>query len=98
MLTTTTLVDVALAAIALEAVGLWAWWLARGRRGLHPFDVLAHLAAGALLLGAVRLAVGGADPLWVLALVGASLPAHLLDLWRRSRSAASGRTPSDAPR
>ena len=41
--------------------------------------------AGGLLLGAVRCAVTGGDPVWILLLVTASFPAHLYDLRRRAR-------------
>ena len=79
-------VDLALGAVALEVVGLIAWRRTRGR-GLPLPDIAGQLLAGALLLLAVRTAWAGADPLWTLALLGASLPAHLFDLVRRTRGA-----------
>jgi hypothetical protein len=80
-----TLVDVALVALAVELVLLVAL-ARRGRGRLGPLDVLGQLLAGGLLLGALRCALTGAHPLWILALLTASFPAHLYDLRRRLRS------------
>jgi len=79
-------VDLALGAVAVEVLGLWVYRRARGA-GLKLADIIGQLLAGALLLAAVRTAWTGADPLWTLALLGASLPAHLFDLMRRTRAA-----------
>lgn len=85
-------VDIALAALALEAA-LLALWARKGRAGgLTLADVLGQLSAGALLLVALRAALTGAAG-WVLVLVAASLPAHLFDLVRRLRSAKAPRKP-----
>ncbi len=80
-----TLVDVALAAIVVE-LALLLVLARRGRTRMRPLDVVGHLLAGALLLLAVRSVVTGAHPLWTLALLAASFPAHLYDLRRRARS------------
>lgn len=82
-------VDVALVVLALEAVAL----LALGRRGatrLGPLDLFGQLAAGAMLMLALRCAVSGADPRLTLAFFGASFPAHVFDLVRRVRRPADG--------
>lgn len=82
--------DVALVAVAIEIAVLVAL-TRRGRgvlRGLGSADVLGQLAAGALLLVAVRIAVAGGDVLWVAGLVTLSLPVHVYDLWRRAQRAA----------
>lgn len=84
-------VDVVLAFVAVEALILL--WLLRRRPGLGPLDVVGQLAAGALLLGAVRCALTGADPRWTAGCLLAALPAHLFDLVRRWR----GATPSSPP-
>ncbi len=78
-----TLVDVALAFVALEFGSLLS--LRELLAELHPLDILGQLLAGALLLIAVRLAVTGADPRWTLLFVSLSLPAHVFDLARRLR-------------
>lgn len=82
--------DLALAALAAEA--LWLGW--RGRRDAPaswaPRDWLWCLLAGLSLLLALRAALAGA----ALPLVGACLAAgglcHLLDLRARGRKAAAG--------
>jgi len=79
------LLDVALAAIAFEIVGLVAYRWITGR-GLRPIDTMGQLLAGAFLLAAVRAAVAQADLRVVLLLVTASLPTHLFDLVRRVRA------------
>lgn len=84
-----TLIDVALAAIGVELVGLLVL-ARRGRTRLGVGDVLGQLLAGGLLLVALRCAVTGADPVWILLLVTASFPAHLYDLRRRAGSSESG--------
>jgi len=60
------------------------YWRSRGR-GVSPGDLLPNLFAGALLLLALRLSLGGAG--WQLcygSLAAAGL-AHLVDLGRRWR-------------
>ncbi|HJL14996.1 MAG TPA: hypothetical protein RMH99_05030 [Sandaracinaceae bacterium LLY-WYZ-13_1] len=81
------LIDVALAVLGLELVGLFVW-RARREGGLRPADVVGQLLAGGLLLAAVRCEASGADPRWTLGLLMASFPAHLYDLIRRARRAA----------
>ena len=77
-------VDLALLLVAFEALALLA--LARaGRSRLRPLDVFGQLAAGAALLGALRCALGGADPRWTTLFLAAALPAHVYDLVRRVR-------------
>ena len=76
-------IDIALFAVLVEFVVLVV--LGRlGRTRMRPLDVAGHLLAGALLLLALRVAVNGGDIVWVVALMTASLPAHLYDLWRRA--------------
>jgi hypothetical protein len=79
------LTDLALAVIAFEAIVLLVVHRRSGL-GLGPLDVAGQLAAGAMLLLALRCAVTGASYLWTLGFVAASLPAHLFDLLRRVRS------------
>lgn len=83
------LIDVALAAIALETVILLVRWYGRGA-GLRPIDVVAQLLAGACLLLALRCSVHDAPPEWTFAFFAASLPAHLFDLVRRARRTDEG--------
>lgn len=80
-----TLVDVALAALVVE-IGVLLVLSSRGRVRMRPLDVLGQLLSGGFLLLALRCALTGADPLWILALLSASFPVHLYDLMRRARS------------
>jgi hypothetical protein len=80
------LTDLALAIIAVEAVVLLVSQQRSGV-GLRPLDVAGQLAAGAMLLLALRCAVTGASYVWTLVFVAASFPAHAFDLLRRVRSA-----------
>jgi hypothetical protein len=77
------LIDVALAVLLLEAVGLVGARRVLGR-GLRPLDVFGQLSAGLLLLLAVRCEATGADYRWTLLLLTASFPAHVFDLGRRA--------------
>jgi len=79
------LIDVAIACIGLELLALLG--VRRLRGGLRTADVVGQLLAGAFLLMAVRCAVRGEDPRWTLALITASLPAHVYDLVRRVHGA-----------
>jgi hypothetical protein len=79
-------VDVALVAIALELLLLFYVRRKTGR-GLRPLDVVGHLAAGAILLLALRCVVTGADYRLTLVLLTLSFPAHVYDLLRRARTA-----------
>ncbi|MEM9861937.1 MAG: hypothetical protein AAF938_09995 [Myxococcota bacterium] len=79
-------VDLALGAVAFETLGLIAYRRFRGG-GLALPDIFGQLLAGALLLAALRTAWAGMNPLITLGLLGASLPAHLFDLHRRTRAA-----------
>ncbi len=75
-------IDAILVLVVLEAAGLTALHRTTGR-GLAPATLLPTLLAGALLLAAMRLALGGAAFPWVgLCLLGAGL-AHVADLRRR---------------
>jgi len=78
-------VDVALVAIALELLFL-VYLRRRTGRGLRPLDVVGHLAAGALLLLALRCVCAGTDYRITLVLLTLSFPAHIFDLARRSRA------------
>ena len=75
-------VDIALALMALEAVGLWAYRRARAQ----PFplaDVAWNLAAGACLLLALRAALTQTGWPWVALFLTAALVAHIGDFRRR---------------
>jgi hypothetical protein len=78
------LVDLILIIVAIEAACLVIYWRSTGR-GASPGDLLPNLFAGAFLLLALRLSLGGAG--WQLccgSLAAAGL-AHLVDLGRRWR-------------
>lgn len=80
-------VDLILALMVLEGVGLVAFHRATGR-GVAPLDVLANMLAGLGLLLALRVALTGGSWHWIAASLGAALLAHLADLWRRWRRSA----------
>ncbi len=88
------LIDVAFACIGVELLVLLG--VRRLLGGLRVADVVGQLLAGAILLLAVRSAMRGADPRWTLALVTASLPAHVYDLLRRVHRARARSTQPDA--
>ncbi|MDC7784601.1 hypothetical protein PQJ75_04065 [Rhodoplanes sp. TEM] len=75
-------VDLILALVALETIGLALLHRSTGR--LPRLAVLLpNLAAGAFLLLAVRAALVGADWVWVAASLLGALVAHLADLATR---------------
>ena len=82
------LVDAVIAITLVEGIALVTYACLTGR-GLRPRDVIANLAAGLCLMGALRCVLHSTGWAWValfLALAGA---AHLVDLrarWRRSAS------------
>ena len=79
----TLIVDLVMAFVVLEAIV----FLVRGHKALFP-----NLAAGLLLLVAMRLALGGAALPWVgVALLAAGL-AHLTDLRRHFQKPRPGET------
>ena len=73
--------DLILAGMALEGLGLVAYHRVTGR-GIAPRRLLPNLASGGLLLIAMRAALGGAWWGWVSACLLAALLAHLSDLRR----------------
>ena len=81
---TTRLVDLALGCTVLEAAFLWAirhrWLGTATARG-----VAANLAAGALLMLAIRIAASGGHWMLVAACLLCALAAHVVDLLDRTR-------------
>jgi len=76
--------DLILIGMAVEAVGLVAFYRLR-RRGVRPARLLPNLLSGMCLLLAMRVGAGGAWWGWVsLSLLGA-LAFHLVDLGRAWR-------------
>jgi hypothetical protein len=76
------IVEAILAIVVVEAIAA-AVYLARNGRRIS--GLLANSAAGACLLLAVRAALIGAGWGTVALWLALSLPAHLIDLWRRLR-------------
>lgn len=77
-------IDLVLAVVVLETVALLLVWQ-HSRRGIAPADLLPNLCAGALLLLALRVTLGGGG--WMPAcgcLAGAGV-AHVIDIGRRWR-------------
>jgi hypothetical protein len=80
-----TLLDAILLLVVGEIVALtllWRWQ----RRGIAPADLIPNVLAGAFLLLAFRLALGGAGWMACSACLAAGGIAHLVDLARRWRA------------
>jgi sugar phosphate permease len=78
------IVDLILAAVAVEFVLLMAWLSRRRRGGPRQVAALAaNLLAGGFLLLAVRAALAGAQTYWIAAALAAALIAHVADLVAR---------------
>lgn len=75
-------VDGIIALTLLEGLAL-AWLHRRRGRGVAPREVAANLVSGLCLMLALRAALAGAGPAWVLAALSASGAVHAADLWRR---------------
>ncbi len=78
------LVDLILVIAAIEAVILLVFWRSRGR-GVSPGELLPNVFAGAFLLLALRLSLGGAGWEACCGSLAAAGVAHLVDLNRRWR-------------
>ncbi len=78
------IVEVILGLMLLEALVLALWHRQTGKPPA-PSQFLPTLISGALLLVALRAALGGAAWPWIALCLCAALPAHLLDLWGRRR-------------
>ncbi len=77
-------VDVILVVVAAEAAAIALYWQATGR-GIKPVQLFPNLFAGALLLLALRLSLGGYSWPWYtacLALAGIANVADLRQRWR----------------
>jgi len=77
-------VDLILAVVAAETVAITLYWRKTGR-GIAPARLLPNLVAGALLLIALRLALGGHPwPVYTacLALAGVANVVDLRQRWR----------------
>ena len=79
------LVDLILIVVVLEAMGLLLFWRF-ARRGIAPGDLLPNLCAGAFLLLALRLTLGGSGWMPACGCLAAAGVAHLIDVSRRWRS------------
>ncbi len=80
------IVDAIIALVAIEGVVLVLWRALTGG-GLPIAETLANLSSGAALLLALRMALTGASPAYVLAVLSVALIAHLADLASRWESA-----------
>lgn len=78
------IVEMILALMVLEALALGLYHRSTGR-GIPPLDLVLNLAAGALLLLALRAALVDADALAPAPYLAAALFAHVADLARRWR-------------
>ena len=78
------LVDLILVLVAVEIVVLTLLWRATGR-GVATADLVPNILAGAFLLLALRLALGGAGWMACCASLAAAGVAHVIDIARRWR-------------
>jgi hypothetical protein len=78
------LVELILALVAIEVALLLILWRSKGR-GVSPGDLLPNLCAGAFLLLALRLSLGGAGWKLCCGSLAAAGASHLIDLNRRWR-------------
>ncbi len=92
----TALVDLALAITAVEALIVYAWWQL-SREGPAPLDWMPNLAAGVLLMVALRLVSVDASLAWVVLCLSSSGVAHGFDLVRRWPRRRAARAPLRAP-
>jgi hypothetical protein len=76
------IIDLILAIVLLEAVGLWLWRRVSGR-GLSIAEIIGLLLSGVFLILAVRAALTGAPWPLISLLLLLSFAAHLYELWRR---------------
>lgn len=92
----TSLVDLAIAITLVEAIVVFGWWKFTGD-GPEPMGWMPNLAAGLLLMVALRLASVDAPVAWIVLCLSASGVAHGVDLarrWPRRRRAARARVAS----
>lgn len=78
------LIDLVLVVVVLEAAALLLAWHYTGR-GIVPGDLLPNLCAGAFLLLALRVALGGGGWMPACGCLAAAGVAHLIDIRRRWR-------------
>jgi hypothetical protein len=76
------IVDVILALVLVEAIGVIAYRFATGG-GPEPIGFVCNLLAGAFLLFALREALSGAPWIWVAASLSGAFVAHAADLLTR---------------
>jgi len=79
------LIDAILVVVVIEAVLLLGLWRATGR-GVAPGDLAPMLAAGAMLMLALRLTLTGYGWMPVCACLALAGAAHVADLSRRWRA------------
>jgi hypothetical protein len=77
-------VDLVLAVVAVEVVAITAYWHAK-HRGIAPAQLIPNLAAGALLLFALRFSLSGYAWPWYTACLALAGIANLADLRQRWR-------------
>ena len=76
--------DLILLVLLIEGGVLVYLWRNRGQ-GVPPGRLIPALLAGAALVLALRAALSGADPIWVLVFAAAGGVAHLMDIRARWR-------------
>jgi hypothetical protein len=77
-------VDLILAVVAIEVIAMTAYWHAK-HRGIAPALLLPNLAAGALLLLALRFSLSGYAWPWYTACLALAGIANIADLRQRWR-------------
>jgi hypothetical protein len=59
---------------------VFVWW---GRTSLNLTLMIPNALSGLAMLGALLVAMRGANPLWILVFLSLGFVAHLADLWLR---------------
>ena len=77
-------VDLVLAVVAVEIIAITVYWQAK-HRGIAPAQLLPNLAAGALLLLALRFSLSGYAWPWYTACLALAGIANIADLRQRWR-------------
>jgi hypothetical protein len=78
------IVDLVLAVVAVELIAITVYWHAK-RRGIAPAQLLPNLAAGALLLLALRFSLADYPWPWYTACLALAGVANIADLRQRWR-------------
>jgi hypothetical protein len=66
--------------ILVGELAVFVWW---GRTSLNLALMIPNALSGLAMLGALLVAMRGANPVWILVFLSLGFVAHLADLWLR---------------